>query len=222
MSERLPLFPLGTVLFPGLVLPLHIFEDRYRVLVRRLTSQGATPGEFGVVAIEHGRETEAAGDAVSLHTIGCTAAIRQVTEHPDGQFDLVTVGQRRFRVLRTDAEAEPYLMADVEWLPEPDAGTAEELVPGVLDRFQGYLELIRTDGQTAREQMPDDPNVLSYVIAATAILPLDERQRLLAADDARERLLAEHRMLHREMGLLRHIRALPVPMTEYAVTPSNN
>jgi uncharacterized protein len=222
MSERLPLFPLGTVLFPGLVLPLHIFEDRYRTLVQRLVSHGEEPGDFGVVAIERGWET-AGGGALNLYEVGCTATVRQITEHPDGRFDLVTVGRRRFRVLDVDSDTEPYLVGDIEWLPEPDdSDEAEDLVPGLLDLFQNYLELIRTDGHSAREQMPDDPSVLSYVIAATAVLPLDERQRLLAADGARERLLAERRMLNREMALLRQIRALPVPMAEYAVTPSDN
>jgi uncharacterized protein len=224
MSERLPLFPLGTVLFPGLVLPLHIFEDRYRTLVKHLVAQGAEPSDFGVVAFETGWESKNTGSsAVNLYEIGCSASVRQITEHPDGRFDLVTVGKRRFQVLEVDTESEPYLIADIEWLPEPEDDTdAEDLVPGLLDIFQNYLEVIRTDGLTAREQMPDDPSVLSYVIAATAVLPLDERQRLLTASSARERLLAERRMLNREMGLLRQIRALPVPLAEYAVSPSDN
>jgi Lon protease-like protein len=223
MSERLPLFPLGTVLFPGLVLPLHIFEDRYRALVRHLTSQSPEPGDFGVVAIEKGFETTAAGGALNFYEIGCTASLRHVQEHPDGRFDLVTVGRRRFRITGVDTDSEPYLVAEIEWLPEPDdAHEAEDLVPGLLDLFQRYLEIIRTDGQHAREQLPDDPTVLSYVIAATAILPVDERQLLLAADGTRDRLVAERRMLNRELTLVRQIRALPVPMSEYATENSDN
>ena len=101
------MFPLGTVLFPGLVLPLHIFEERYRDLVRHLVALPAdAPREFGVVAIRQGWETlPAAGPAttapasaaVTLHEVGCTAELRQVTELPDGRFDIVTVGRRRFR-----------------------------------------------------------------------------------------------------------------------------
>lgn len=223
MSERLPLFPLGTVLFPGLVLPLHIFEDRYRTLVQHLTAQHPEPGDFGVVAIERGFETTAIGGSVNLYEIGCTASVRHVTEHPDGRFDLVTVGQRRFRITEVDTDSEPYLIANVEWLDEPDdAHEAEDLVPGVLDLFQRYLEMIRTDGQHAREQLPDDPTVLSYVIAATAVLPVDDRQRLLAASGTRDRLVAERRMLNRELALLEQIRALPLPMSEYATEASDN
>jgi len=108
MTARLPLFPLGTVLFPGLVLPLHVFEPRYRDLVRDLLALPAGQArEFGVVAIQRGWEVGAeavAGDAtapatsatLTLHEVGCTAEIRQVTELPDGRFDLTTVGRRRF------------------------------------------------------------------------------------------------------------------------------
>ena len=90
MSETLPLFPLGTVLYPGLLLPLHIFEERYRQLVRDLLD-GPEPRRFGVIAIRKGRETGVAGIS-SLHEIGCTATLRRVAEHDDGRFDLVTVG----------------------------------------------------------------------------------------------------------------------------------
>ena len=76
MSETLPLFPLGTVLFPGLLLPLHIFEDRYRQLVRDL-ADGPEPRRFGVIAIRHGRETGVDG-IQALYEIGCTAILRQV------------------------------------------------------------------------------------------------------------------------------------------------
>ena len=112
MSERLPLFPLGTVLFPGLVLPLHIFEDRYRALVRHLTSQSPEPGDFGVVAIRAAGSVSTNGDrgrrrSITFYEIGCTAEVRQVTEHPDGRFDLVTVGRRRFRIADVDTDPSP-------------------------------------------------------------------------------------------------------------------
>src|ERR1700684_3070134 len=100
MSEMLPLFPLGTVLYPGLLLPLHIFEDRYRRLVRDLLA-GPSPQQFGVIAIKKGRETGIDGIS-SLHKIGCVATLRQVSERDDGGFDLVAVGTQRFRLLELD------------------------------------------------------------------------------------------------------------------------
>ena len=115
MSTKIPLFPLGTVLFPGLVLPLHIFEDRYRQLVRDLLAK-PEPREFGVIAIRHGRETGV--DGVSdLYEVGCTAEIRQVEELDDGRFALVTVGNQRFRLKGLDEPA-PYLAADVDLLDD--------------------------------------------------------------------------------------------------------
>lgn len=220
------MFPLGTVLFPGLVMPLNVFEERYRALVRHLLAlPDGTPREFGVVAIQRGWEVDHhAGDSatLTLHEVGCSAEIRQVTEHPDGRFDLVTVGRRRFAIRKIEPNAAPYLIADVEWLDEPEGppGEADRLTPGLLDLFQRYLRLIRPD--EAGEQVPDDPVVLSHLIAATAALPLSERQALLAAPDAAARLRVERRLLGREVGLLRQVRAVPVPLPELAVSTSPN
>lgn len=233
MDQRLPVFPLGTVLFPGLVLPLHIFEERYRELVRHLVSlPDGTPREFGVVAIQRGWETlptagPSAGPGsseVSLHEVGCTAELRQVNELPDGRYDIVTVGRRRFRVIDVDADSTPYLTANVEWLPEP-AGQeeiADLLAPRVLSVFRQYLSLMRADTEEATEQLPDDPTVLSHLVAATTALTLEDRQRLLAASDTAARLRAELRLLSREAALLNRVRAVPVPLSELAVPVSPN
>jgi uncharacterized protein len=222
VTVELPLFPLGTVLFPGLVLPLHVFEERYRALVRRLVElPEGTPREFGVVAIRRGWEVEQQS-ALTLHDVGCTAQVREVTAHPDGRYDLTTVGTRRFTIRRVEADREPYLLADVDWLDEP-AGSGEEvdrLVPTVLDLFQRYLRLIRP--AQLGEQVPEDATVLSHVIAATAALSLDERQALLAAPDTVARLRAERSLLRREVTLLDRVRAVPVPLSDLAVATSPN
>jgi uncharacterized protein len=222
VSAALPLFPLGTVLFPGLVLPLHVFEERYRALVRHLMGlPDGTPREFGVVAIRQGWEVEQQ-TSLTLHDVGCSAQVRQVTEHPDGRFDLTTVGHRRFAIRKVHEDREPYLVADVDWLAEPMAAPAEldRLVPTVLDLFQRYLRLIRPT--QLGEQVPEDPVVLSHVIAATAQLSVSERQALLAAGDPAARLRAERALLRREVGLLGRVRAVPVPLSELAVTSSPN
>ncbi|MFC0030437.1 LON peptidase substrate-binding domain-containing protein [Micromonospora chaiyaphumensis] len=234
MTARLPVFPLGTVLFPGLVLPLHIFEERYRALVRHLVGlpEGAAR-EFGVVAIQAGWEVAPAGPPgrsgpaggdVTLHEVGCTAELRQVTELADGGFDIVTVGRRRFRIAEVDDAAAPYLTAEVEWLPEP-TGTdevADLLAARVISVFRQYLGLVRPDPQEISEQLPEDPTVLSHLVAATAALTVDDRQRLLAIDDTAGRLRAELRLLNREAALLREVRAVPVPLSELAGPPAPN
>ena len=97
VSDRLPLFPLGTVLFPGLVLPLHVFEERYRDLVRDLLELPEQDRRFGVVAIREGREVGADG-VTALHEVGCVARLRQVTPYDDGRFDIVAAGVGRFRL----------------------------------------------------------------------------------------------------------------------------
>ncbi|KWV34194.1 LON peptidase substrate-binding domain-containing protein [Micromonospora rifamycinica] len=232
MTARLPVFPLATVLFPGLVLPLHIFEERYRHLVRDLVARPErVPREFGVVAIRSGWEVAPAagratpgGGEVTLHEVGCTAELRQVTELDDGGFDIVTVGRRRFRVTGTDRDAAGYLTAEVEWLPEPTGPdeAAELLATRVIAVFRQYLGLIRDDPEELSEQLPEDPTVLSHLVAATAVLTVADRQRLLAIDDTAARLRAELRLLNRESTLLRQVRAVPVPLSELASPPAPN
>jgi Lon protease-like protein len=248
VTERLPLFALGSVLFPGLVLSLRVFEDRYRQMIRDIG--GGTDrrvGEFGVVAIRRGWEVErgapgmvtgpeggrnaesvnlsAPTASLTLYEIGCTAEIRQLTEHPDGRFDLVAVGRRRFRITSIDAQSRPYLSASVEWLPESvgPPGAAESLAPSVLAAFQRYLQVMQvTTPGSPGEQLPDDPTVLSHMVAATAALTLDDRQQLLAMPDTATRLRAERRLLNREARLLSRVRAVPVPLAELAVASSPN
>jgi uncharacterized protein len=245
---RLPLFPLGTVLFPGLVLPLHVFEQRYRTLVQDLRAlPDGVSREFGVVAIRRGWEVGRpdrpmpdsvadqvpagsliVGDALSLYEIGCTAEVRQITELEDGRFDLVTVGRRRFRLRRIEPADTPYLTGEIEWLPdEPtDPERADDVASGVVALFQRYLRLVRRGGgadhEPAGEQLPDDPTVLSHLVAATTSLTLDERQRLLAEPDTITRLKAERKVLRREVALLRQVRAVPASLAEFATATSPN
>src|SRR5918998_1066103 len=127
MGELIPLFPLGTPLFPGMVLPLHVFEPRYRRLVLDLL---ALPEEserrfFGVVGIRQGWEVERIAPAEALYDIGCTARLQVVRPESDGGFQIVTVGGDRFRLLDVVVGTDPpYLQARVDWLAEEEA--AEE------------------------------------------------------------------------------------------------
>src|SRR5215472_10573999 len=141
MRETLPLFPLGTVLFPGLLLPLHIFEDRYRQLVRDLLD-GPEPRHFGVIAIRQGRETGVDG-IQALHEIGCTATLRQVKRLEDGRYDIVTVGTDRFRLAGLD-DSKPYLQGQVDLLPEEigDTAGAAQAAQVVRDGFRAYLSAL--------------------------------------------------------------------------------
>src|SRR5215469_12934703 len=156
MSEPLPLFPLGTVLYPGLLLPLHIFEERYRQLVGDLLA-GPEPGQFGVIAIRKGRETGVNG-ICALYDIGCIAALRQVREHSDGRFDLVAAGTRRFRLVSTE-HGRPYLHGVVELLAEDtgDAAEAGATVQAVQRAFRDYLIALAARG-TGEVEIPELPD----------------------------------------------------------------
>jgi uncharacterized protein len=212
MSEMLPLFPLGAVLYPGMLMPLHIFEDRYRQLVRDLLA-GPEPRQFGVIAIRKGRETGVDG-VHSLYEIGCTATLRRVDRLDEGRFDIIIVGARRFRLLGLD-ETQSYLQGEVEPLAtEPvDPAAAEPAVREVQAAFREYLDaLTEWGGATVRlEQLPDEPSLLSFIVAAAVVIDLPERQALLAESDTVRRLTAERALLSRETAMLRTTTSRPVP-----------
>lgn len=146
---ELPLFPLHTVLCPGIALPLHIFEDRYRELVRHCID---TASPFGVVLITEGREV--GGGSLSLAATGTLAEIRQVGRYPDGRFDLLVVGTRRFTIDTVAVDVQPYLVAEATELDEPvgDEELTRTLANRATRRFVRYLELLQPrDGETAEE-----------------------------------------------------------------------
>ena len=216
MAEMLPLFPLGAVLYPGMLLPLHIFEERYRQLVRDLLGQ-PEPRRFGVIAIRKGRETGIDG-VQSLYEIGCTAILRRVDQLDDGRFDLVTVGTQRFRLLSLD-QTLPYLQGEVDLLAEDpvDPVRAAPFVRAVQVAFRAYLDaLTEQGGATVRiEELPSEPGLLSYVIAATMVIDLPERQGLLDQADTVRRLDAERALLARETAMLRATTSRPAPDLRY-------
>jgi len=210
MSETMPLFPLGTVLYPGLLLPLHIFEERYRRLVRDLLD-GPEPQEFGVIAIRKGRETGVEGVS-ALYEIGCTAALRQVARHGDGRFDVVVAGTQRFRLLGLD-QSRPYLQGEIELLTEEtgDEAAAALTARAVQRAFRDYLDALATQGAARVDvpDLPDEPVLLSYLVAASMIVDLSDRQVLLAEPDAAGRLAAERTLLARETRILRTLTSTP-------------
>ena len=147
---RLPLFPLHTVLAPGIALPLHVFEERYRVLVRHCLDASSP---FGVVLIREGSEVAPrSGDGADLAIagVGTFAEIREASKYADGRWELLVVGTGRFAVLDVDADAEPYLVAEVEALPDEvgDPDVAGRLVESVGARFIEYLRQLQPrDGE---------------------------------------------------------------------------
>jgi Lon protease-like protein len=217
MTDTLPLFPLGTVLFPGLLLPLHIFEDRYKELVRDLLD-GPEPRRFGVIAIKKGRETGVEGVS-SLYEVGCTATLRETEGNDDGGYEVVAVGTQRFRLDALD-ESRAYLQGEVEFLAEDegDSASAGRAAHLVAEAFQAYLDVLTAQGlaQVNVPEVPEEPVLLSYLVAASMIIDLPDRQALLAEPDSLSRLTAERAMLVRETTMLQTLTARPAPDLRYA------
>jgi len=208
----LPLFPLGTVLFPRALLPLHVFEPRYRAMVSDLMAE-SQPWSFGVVAIREGHEVGAAS-VKSLHEVGCAGIIMQVERFPDGRLAMVLAGDRRFRIRELD-ESRPYLQADVEFIDEPSlADVPADLLTAVRERFVDYCSAL--GAPDAASQLPDGPADYSFAVAATMVLPLADRQALLESPDAAQRLRAEAGLLSRELAL---IRTGTMPVTQPRLRP---
>jgi Lon protease-like protein len=208
VAVELPLFPLQTVLYPGLPIPLHVFEDRYRERFARILD-----GErrFGVVAIVKGRDVDV---GATDHPVGCVAEVAEVQRHEDGRLDVVARGRSRFRIDGV-VQAAPYIVADVSTLPEATGEAAEQRTVKAGRLFTRYVTILL---QMAGEQVesidiPDDPVAASYLVAAGLQVDLADKQRLLTLPSAAERLAAEATLLRRELVLLEHLRvAGPAPI----------
>jgi Lon protease-like protein len=198
----LPLFPLHTVLFPGMVLPLHIFEERYKLLVNRCLEKESP---FGVLLIRRGQEV---GGTPVPYEVGTTTMIAGVNRLEDGQMNIVTVGSERFR-LRSLRHDRPYLVGDAEaWpLTGADAARALDQVGPVCALFRQYLSLLaQAEGHRIDiEEMPADPLTLALLIAITLQLPMPQKQHLLAQPTVPHLLLKERAIMRREQLLLHHM-----------------
>jgi Lon protease-like protein len=198
---ELPLFPLSTVLYPGLPIPLHVFEERYRDMFGRILDGDR---RFGVVAIVHGHEV---GGSAVYHPVGCVAEVRDVRRYPDGRLDVVARGERRFRIDGV-AQAAPYIVAKVATLGESTGRSASERILPVTRLFNRYVTtLLEIAGEDEIEQvdLPDDPVAASYLVAAGLQVDLPDKQNLLAVPSAAERLRTEAALLRRELSLLEHL-----------------
>ena len=201
-SERvLPLFPLGqVVLFPGMSLPLHIFEERYKVMIGACQ---VTDQLFGVLLIRSGSEV---GAPAQPERIGCTARMLRIDRLPDGRMTILTIGEQRFR-LQGPARvmSEGYLVGDVRMLPDQTTpAVTAYLVSSIAAEFGKYqtaaLSLQQSgSGEAVKPPaLPADPLRLSYQIASTLHVHPRERQHLLELDDVASRLQQELTLLRRE------------------------
>lgn len=187
-TEEIPLFPLRTVLFPGGVLPLRIFEARYLDMISECA--GEQKG-FGICAIRSGAEV---GRAADCYTVGTVASVQDFDRSEDGVLCIVAHGHRRFRIVNRQVEPSQLLRADVQWLE--DAGQAA--LPANRRPLAAFLEqLIRQAGKPFSDMQVDYDNAAWVAGRLAELLPfaLGDKQRLLEMDNPLDRLEALYRDL---------------------------
>ena len=184
---RIPLFPLNVVLFPGMSMPLHIFEERYKAMIGECLERD-TP--FGIVLIKEGREV---GEPAEPVRIGTTARIVRSERLEEGRMNIMTRGERRFEVLDVYQRV-PHVAAEVRYMDEEPGGDASEVIAGIGPEYAEFLRMLTalSGGWTAQPGFPEEPVQLSYAVASALVtsipVPTDISQALLEAPDARERL----------------------------------
>ena len=209
---ELPLFPLHLVLYPGRPLPLHLFEARYRQMLRDCLDGD---GRFGVVAIKSGREVGSEwhtsadpedleqGVHEMIHQVGTITQIKTVSERPDGRFDIITRGCGRFRVIQP-LHDRPYLRATVEELADTttaeDARAAAELREVLIPYLKG---LGVPDEFCVR--LPEHPSELSYLACSALQVEVPLQQSLLELPTHASRMVEAARIIRRETGIIRHL-----------------
>ncbi|HEU5474517.1 MAG TPA: LON peptidase substrate-binding domain-containing protein [Actinophytocola sp.] len=226
MPESLPLFPLQTVLLPGARLPLHIFEPRYRQLTVDLVT-GVVPGKrFGVVALRPSLDLEVTS-VDQVRAYGCSALLRAAKRLPDGRFDVVTMGERRFRLLAIDSTSAPYLVGAIEWVPDADPPSIGDeairiLSHGARSAHRRYCHAAWQGGDWSEPPEDTDAAGLAHLLASDCLLTIDDRQRLLEEIRPLHRLRMVRKILNREAGILTSLRAVPAPPAEFQTEFSLN
>lgn len=198
---KIPLFPLNVVLFPGMPLDLHIFEPRYRIMVRECIEQKRP---FGVALIRQGQEVQ--GPAVP-YSVGCTARIASVKRLPDGRLNLTVMGKNRFRIRSLD-DTKAYLSAEVEAYPLENpyrlivfAGMIDLHLQVIL-YLQRLSAIIRDELDVSQLKLPGEVPGMLYAAAGLLQIPQVEKQRVLEAHNASDLMLLMRRLYRREIALL--------------------
>jgi Lon protease-like protein len=197
---ELPIFPLNVVLFPGMPLPLHIFEPRYRLMIQRLLgddSRFTVPRTFGVALLIEGSEGD---DDAFPASVGCTTEIIEHSYLADGRINLQTEGRRRFRLLSMNRE-DNYFVGNVEWLDDDwePRDPLYDLSAQVSRALRRYLQMVAPSAGKALDEMdmPRDPEDFSHWVAMLMAASNGQKQRLLETTSTSLRLRAELRLLQR-------------------------
>ncbi|MCS6909072.1 MAG: LON peptidase substrate-binding domain-containing protein [Anaerolineales bacterium] len=194
------MFPLNTVFFPGMTLPLHIFEPRYRQMINRCLARSEP---FGVVLIRRGMEV---GGYAEPYPIGTYGLISRVEQLHDGRMNIEVIGQERFRVLALHHD-EAYLTGTVEKFPlvEAHGPTVARCARRLVHWLGRYLKLLSEVANIPfdRQSLPTSPLALAYLAAIIIQAPLGEKQTLLSCPTMDEMLERECTLYRRELSLIR-------------------
>ncbi|MDQ4036095.1 MAG: LON peptidase substrate-binding domain-containing protein [Chloroflexota bacterium] len=236
---QLPYFPLHTVVFPHLPLPVHVFEDRYRAMATDLMADGSPyAGRFVVSMIVDGPEV--GGDAAT-RPIGTICEVRTAEQFPDGRWVLLAVGVGRARLGAIDRSG-PYALIEVQPVDEPLGTNASALVAPAQRALDAYMATVKrfvvrtaSVGDESQEttdvaasldqvlkpiQLPDDPVAASYAIGGVLQIELSRKQHLLELPDAATRLRAELDLLRRESRLLDDGSLPPIQASDIGYNPN--
>jgi ATP-dependent Lon protease len=194
--SELPLFPLPVVLFPGVPLPLHIFEPRYRQM---LTDIRVSNNLFGLVYFDSSTSDD---DIPRAGQIGCVAEVNETQSFPDGRSNILTIGIIRFQIESYVERGDPYLVAKVSYLEdnEEDPAAQADSAHEVAETFSRIAQAVRTLNDE-RANLPDisdtEPQRLSFLVAAAMEIEVDVKQELLELRSTSERLDRLRSMLNR-------------------------
>ncbi len=236
---RLPHFPLHTVLFPHLPLPLHLFEERYRAMATDLMATDSPYGGRLVVSmITNGPEV---GGEATTQRVGTICEVHSAERFPDGRWLLLVVGVARASV-RSIERSGAYAVAEVDVIDDPAGADAIPLVPAVQRALDAYLATVKrfvartaSGGHSPQEspevrasldavlkpiQLPEDPVAASYAVGGVLQVELARKQQLLELPDAASRLRAELELLRREVRLLDDGSMPPVPAGDLGYHPN--
>ncbi len=203
----LPLFPLDTVLFPGMPLSLHIFEDRYKLMIGMCLERRQP---FGVVLIKEG--AEALGPLAEPHLVGCTARITQVERLGQGRMNIGAVGRRRFRILSINRDL-PYLVGNAAYYPlQSDTPGIESAAAKLRPWVVRYMdELAQIEGSEFDPlRLPEEPIQLAYIAASILRIPSNQKQAFLTAVSADELLDSLRWHYRREVAFLKVMVEQPI------------
>ncbi|MEX1019804.1 MAG: LON peptidase substrate-binding domain-containing protein [Litorilinea sp.] len=214
---QMPLFPLNLVLFPGMVLPLHIFEPRYREMMNRCIDENIP---FGVVMIHQGEEV---GGGALPFEVGTAARITRVERLDDGRMNITAVGTQRFRILELD-QSRSYLQAKVAQFPIVNGSTraASALVQKVRPKIMEYVELLGEASHTELklDRLPEDPTTLAFLVAIAIQINNADKQKLLELPGIPEMLDRERYLLSWEIMLLKHMIETQASVEEMSTGPT--